>query len=62
MALREELTAAQLATKHGIHQTMVGEWKRRAVEGMAGVFWGRSAPQESAKAAEADAEKVHNTL
>ncbi len=27
-ALRGELTAAQLATKHGIHQTMVSEWKQ----------------------------------
>ena len=25
-ALRGELTTVQLATKHGIHQTMVGEW------------------------------------
>ena len=31
-ALRGELTAAQLAAKHGIHQTMVGEWKRQATE------------------------------
>jgi transposase len=27
----------------------VGEWKRQAVEGMAGVFSGKSAAQESAK-------------
>ena len=33
-ALRGELTAAQLAAKHGIHQTMVGEWKRQATEGL----------------------------
>jgi transposase-like protein len=31
-ALRRELTTAQLAIKHGIHQTMVGEWKRQAME------------------------------
>ena len=37
-ALRGELTAAQLAAKHGIHQTMVGEWKRQAMEGMVAVF------------------------
>jgi transposase-like protein len=37
-ALRGELTTAQLASKHGIHQTMVGEWKRQAVEGLAGCF------------------------
>ena len=33
-APRGELTTAQLATKHAIHQTMVGEWKKQAVEGM----------------------------
>src|SRR3978361_780258 len=31
---RGELTTAQLATKHGIHQTMVSEWKKQAVEGL----------------------------
>ena len=58
-ALRGELTTAQMAAKHGIHQTMVGEWKRQAVEGMAGVFSGKSAAQESAKASEAEVEKLH---
>ena len=33
-ALRGELTAAQLAAKHGVHQTMVGEWKKQAVDGL----------------------------
>ena len=37
-ALRGELTTAQLATKHGIHQTMVGDWKRQAMEGLTAVF------------------------
>ncbi|MBP0447890.1 transposase [Roseomonas sp. SSH11] len=32
-ALWGELTAAQLAAKHSIHHTMMGEWKRQAVEG-----------------------------
>ncbi|MHB0667575.1 transposase, partial [Roseomonas mucosa] len=44
-ALRGELTTAQLAARHGIHQTMVGEWKRQAVEGMTGVFSGKSAAE-----------------
>ena len=57
-ALRGELTTAQLAAKHGIHQTMVGEWKRQAMEGLTAVFSGKSA-QESTKAAEADIEKLH---
>ena len=61
-ALRGELTAAQLAAKHGIHQTMVGEWKRQATEGLAAVFLAKSAASaasETAKAVEADVEKLH---
>ena len=58
-ALRGELTTAQLATKHGIHQTMVGDWKRQAMEGMAAVFSGKTAVQESARAGEAEVEKLH---
>jgi transposase len=32
-ALRGELTTAQLATKHGIHPTMVSDWKLRRLRG-----------------------------
>ena len=41
-AMRGELTTAQLATKHGVHQTMVSEWKRQAMEGLAAVFSGKA--------------------
>ena len=41
-ALRGELTTAQLATKHGVHQTMISEWKRQAVAGLAAVFSGKT--------------------
>ena len=58
-ALRGELTTAQLATKHGIHQTMVGEWKKQALEGMAAVFSGKEAAQGTAKSSEAEVEKLH---
>jgi transposase len=43
--LRGEPTTAQLAAKHGIHQTMVGEWKRQTMEGLAAVFSGKAAAQ-----------------
>ena len=33
-ALRGELTASQLAIKHGVHQTMIGDWNRQAMEGL----------------------------
>ena len=58
-ALRGELTTVQLATKHGVHQTMVGDWKRQAMEGMAAVFSGKTAAQESARTGEAEVEKLH---
>jgi transposase len=58
-ALRGELTTAQLATKHGIHQTMVGEWKRQAVEGLTAVFAERSSAQEAATASAAEIERLH---
>lgn len=58
-ALRGELTAAQLATKHGIHQTMVGEWKKQAMEGLTTVFSGKSEAQETARSSEAEVEKLH---
>ena len=58
-ALRGELTAAQLASKHGIHQTMVGEWKKQAMEGLAAVFSDRSAALETARSSEAEVEKLH---
>lgn len=41
-AIKGDLTLAELAAKHGIHQTMVATWKRQAVEGMAATFSGKS--------------------
>jgi transposase len=58
-ALRGELTTAQLATKHSIHQTMVSEWKRQAVDGLTAVFSGRSDAVQTAKSTEAEVEKLH---
>ena len=58
-ALRGELTTAQLATKHGVHQTMISEWKRQAVDGLAGVFSGKSKALETSKSLEAETEKLH---
>ncbi len=52
-----ELTAAQLAAKHGVHQTMVGEWKEQAVEGLASVFSGEEAAQDTVRSSEAEVER-----
>ena len=48
-APRGELTAAQLAARHGIHQTMAGERKRQAMEGLASVFSGKAEAAEAAQ-------------
>jgi transposase len=57
-ALRGELTAAQLAAKHNIHVTMVGDWKRQAQAGLVSLFSGP--PVSDAKLQnEAELEKLH---
>ena len=56
-ALRGELTTARLATKHGVHQTMVSEWKRQAVDGLSSVFSGKTEAKEVAR--EEEVEKLH---
>ena len=56
-ALRGELTISQLATKHGVHQTMIGDWKRQAVEGLASVFSGKAEAKEGIR--EEELEKLH---
>lgn len=37
-ALKGELTLSQLATKHGVHQTMIAAWRKQAIEGLPGAF------------------------
>ena len=53
-ALRGELTATQLATKHAVHQTMVNEWKRQAQDGLASLFSGRAEAKDAAREGEMD--------
>lgn len=56
-AIKGEQTLAELAAKHGVHQTMIAAWKRQAVEGMAATFSGKS---ETAQAvSEAELAKLH---
>lgn len=56
-ALRGELTVSQLATKHGVHQTLIGDWKRQALDGLATVFSGKADAKEGMR--EEDVEKLH---
>lgn len=53
-AIRGEQTVAQLAAKHGIHQTMINAWKKQAIAGMAGVFSGTAEAAEAARESEID--------
>ena len=57
-ALRGELTTAQLATKHGILQTMVGEWKKQAMEGLLAVFSDRLGGAGNGWVSEVEVEKL----
>ena len=56
-AIRSDLTLAELSEKHGIHHTMIGAWKRQAMEGMASLF--DNGDQSSKAASEAEIEKLH---
>jgi len=56
-ALRGELTVSQLATKHGVHQTLIGDWKRQALDGLVTVFSGKADAKEGMR--EEGVEKLH---
>lgn len=56
-ALRGELTAAQLAAKHGVHQTMISAWKRQATNGLASLFSDKAEAKEGIR--EGELEKLH---
>ena len=56
-ALRGELTTSQLATKHSVHQTMISDWKRQAMEGLPLIFAGKTEARDTAR--EGELEKLH---
>ena len=57
-AIKGEQTLAELVAKYAIHHTMIAQWKRQAIEGMAVTFSGKSAEPDAA-ASGADVEKLH---
>jgi len=59
-AIKGEQTLAQLAAKHGVHQVMIANWKRRAIEGMAASFSGKSESGPATTAADID--KLHGKI
>ena len=56
-AIRGELTLAELASKHGVHQTMIAQWNRQALEGMAATFSGKTVAEPPVSPA--DGERLH---
>ncbi|CAH2605849.1 transposase (plasmid) [Rhodovastum atsumiense] len=46
-AIRGKLTVTQLVVKHGVHQTLIDARKKQAIEGMTGMFSGRSETAET---------------
>jgi transposase len=51
-----------MATKRGIHQTMLGEWKKHPMVGLTAVVADRSAAQGTAKSSEVAVEKLHSKI
>jgi transposase len=41
-AIKGEATAAEIATRFGIHPNQVTDWKKQAMEGMVEVFTGKT--------------------
>jgi transposase-like protein len=37
-AIRNEVTAVELASKYGVHPTMIAAWKKDLLDGAAGIF------------------------
>lgn len=40
-AVRGEKTMAQLSSEYGVHPNQIGQWKRRLLEELPGIFSGR---------------------
>jgi transposase len=59
-AIKGDLTLAELATKHGIHHTMIAAWKRQAIDGMASTFSGKAEAEQETAAAETA--KLHEKI
>jgi transposase len=55
-ALKGEQTVSELASRFGVHPTMIHQWKRALLEGASGVF-----ERGSRKAPEVDDEQVNES-
>jgi transposase-like protein len=59
-AIREESTVPEIAAKYGLHPTLVNQWKRTAIEGMAAVF--EKGPSKSEKGDEAATGELYKQI
>jgi len=59
-AIKGEQTLSELAAKYEIHHTMIAQWKRQAIEGMAATFSGK--PETTAAAGPAEIERLHTKI
>src|SRR3977135_3299982 len=57
-AIKGEQTLAAIGAKHGIHLTLVGVWKKVAIEGMAATFSSKAEASETAVTA-AEVTQLH---
>ena len=56
-AIKGEATLAELASRFEVHATMVAQWKKQALEGLAEVF--ASSAEKRKKSAEDEIKELH---
>ena len=59
-ALKGDLTLAQLASKHGVHQGQISGWRKQAVDGMAGVFSGKAEASDASNKVQVEKRHAKN--
>lgn len=53
-AIKGEKTIAQIASEYGVHPNQIGQWKKRLLEELPGLFSDRRKREEKEGAAETD--------
>jgi transposase len=53
-AVKGEKTIAQIASEYGVHPNQIGQWKKRLLEDLPGLFSDRRRKEEKENAAETD--------